>query len=245
MKTETAGFKGVGVVSFESRLAEIMSQSIERKGGRAILAPSLQEILLEKNPEALAFGRKLLAGEIDVVIFMTGVGTRHLLDCLATQSPRKEILRRLSQVTTVARGPKSVKALSESKIPVTLTVPEPNTWFEILEALDLSEKSIPLHGKTVAIQEYGVPNEELVKGLKIRGAHVVQVPVYRWALPDDTGPLERAIQEIIDGKIEISVFTNAAQIRHVVRFASERGFEGPFRAAMKNVVVASVGPTCS
>ncbi|MBI2167091.1 MAG: uroporphyrinogen decarboxylase [Candidatus Omnitrophica bacterium] len=245
MKTETAGFKGVGVVSFESRLAEIMSQGIERKGGRAILAPSLQEIPLEKNPEALAFGRKLLAGEIDVVIFMTGVGTRHLLDCLATQTPKEEILRRLSQLTTVARGPKPVKALSENKIPVTLTVPEPNTWFEILEALDLSEKSIPLHGKTVAIQEYGIPNEELVKGLKIRGACVIQVPVYRWALPDDTGPLGRAIQEIIDGKIEIAVFTNAAQIRHVVRFASERGLEGPFRAAMRNVVVASVGPTCS
>jgi uroporphyrinogen-III synthase len=89
MKTETAGFNGMGVVSFESRLADVMAQSITRKGGRAVVAPSMQEIPLEKNPEAFAFAEKLLAGQIDLVIFMTGVGTRFLIQALATRSSRR------------------------------------------------------------------------------------------------------------------------------------------------------------
>ncbi len=241
----TAGFNGAGVVSFESRLAQVMAESIAKKGGRPVLAPSLQEIPLEKNPEAFAFAEKLLAGQIDLVIFMTGVGTRLLLDILSTRYPREKIIEALSRVTTVARGPKPVRALTENRIPITLTIPEPNTWFEILETLDLSRRSISLAGRTVAIQEYGIPNEELVKGVKKRGANVIQVPVYRWALPDDRAPLESGIREIIEGKVQIALFTNAAQIRHVIRVASELGLERPFREALRKVVIASVGPTCS
>ena len=245
MKTETMGFAGVGVVSFESRMADLMAHNIAKYGGRPVIAPSMQEIPLEKNPEAFSFGEKLLSGNIDVVILMTGVGTRLLLEILSTRYPREKIIQALSKVTTLARGPKPVQALKENKIPVTMTVPEPNTWFEILETLDLSRRSVSLEGRTVAIQEYGISNEKLIEGLKKRGAYVIQVPVYRWALPDDTGPLERAIQEIIEGKVKIAFFTNAVQIRHMIRLASEKGREKSLREAMKKVVIASIGPTAS
>ncbi len=246
MKTENApGLEGVCAVSFESRMADIMAQAIQRKGGRVISAPSMQEIPLEKNPEAFSFGENLLAGKIDVIIFMTGVGTRMLVEILATRTPREKILAAIRQTTTVARGPKPVKVLRDLGIPITLTVPEPNTSFEILETLDLSRKSLELAGRTVAIQEYGVSAEALVQGLKKRGAHVIQVPVYRWALPDDPAPLEHAIREIIAGRVQVAFFTNAMQIRHVIRLASEKGLEAPFREAFNKVLIASVGPTCS
>lgn len=245
MQTQTRGFDGATIVSFESRLAEVMAQSIAKKGGQPIMAPSMQEIPLERNPEAFAFAEKLLRGKIDMVIFMTGVGTRLLLKALSTRYPLEQIVAHLSRVTTVARGPKPVKALTEYGIPITMTVPEPNTWFEILETLDLSRRSISLEGRTVAVQEYGISNPQLIEGLKKRGANVIQIPVYRWALPDDTGPLEKAIQEIIDGKVQIAFFTNAVQIRHVIRVASEKGLERPFREALRKVAIASVGPTCT
>ncbi len=245
MVTQTAGFAGMNVVSFESRLAEVMMKSITTKGGRVLSAPSLQEIPLEKNPEAFAFAERLLRGEIDLMIFMTGVGTRMLMEILSTKYLREKIIQAFSRLTTVVRGPKPTRALNEFGIPITLAIPEPNTWFEILETLDLSRRSIDLKGKVVAIQEYGVSGEELIRGLKKRGAFVMQVPVYRWALPDDTGPLEEAVKQIADGRIQIVFFTNAVQIRHVLRLASEKGLEAKFRQAMKKVVVASVGPTCS
>lgn len=242
---QNKGFNGCSVVSFESRMAEVMTKSIERHGGKALSAPSLQEIPLEKNPEALAFAGRLMAGEIDVMIFLTGIGTRLLIEIMSKQYPREAVLQKLSRTVVVARGPKPMRVLAENKIPVTLSVPEPNTWSELVETLDLSRRSVDLKGKTVAVQEYGISNPELIQALKKRGANVIQVPIYRWALPDDTGPLETAIRTITAGGADIVVFTNAAQIRNVLRLAHEKGLEPAFREAMRKVVIASVGPTSS
>ena len=245
LKTRESGFQGMGVVSFESRMADVMAKAILSRGGVPFSAPSLQEIPLENNPEAFAFAEKLLTGKIDVMIFMTGVGARMLMDILALRYSREDVLKKLSSLVIVARGPKPVHALKELGVPVTVTVPEPNTYFEILEALDLSRKSVSLEGRTVAVQEYGIPAEDLMKGLKKRGANVIQVPVYRWALPADTQPLEEAIREIISGKIKIALFTNAMQVRHVLRVAAEKGWETDLRKAFQDVAISSVGPTCS
>ncbi len=244
MPAETT-VKNMKVVSFESRMAEETLRLLEKRGYQAISAPSMQEIPLEKNPEAFLFAEKLFAGEIGILICMTGVGTKMLVEILATRYEREKIIAAISKTTVVARGPKPVRVLKELGIPITITVPEPNTWFEILEELDLSKKSVSIEGRTVAIQEYGIANQDLIKGLKKRGASVVQVPVYRWALPDDTSPLKNAINEIIAGGVRIAFFTNAMQIRHVLRVASEEGLEEKFRSAMKNIVIASIGPTCS
>jgi uroporphyrinogen decarboxylase len=236
---------GITAVSFESRMASEMRRLIEKRGIYVISAPSMQEIPLDKNPEAFQFGEKLFAGQIHVLICMTGVGTKFLVEVLATRYPQEKIIEALSKITIVARGPKPVRVLKDFKIPIAITVPEPNTWHEILEELDLNRKSIGLEGRTVAIQEYGSSNEDLMKGLKKRNANVVQVPVYRWALPDDTGPLQKAIREVIEGKVQIAFFTSAMQIRHVLRMASEMGVEQKFREALKKVVISSIGPVCS
>ncbi len=242
---ENKGFQGLTVASFESRMADIMTKQIATKGGLPLVAPSMQEIPLEKNFEAFSFAEKLLAGKIDLIIFMTGVGAQMLIDALATRYPKDQIIASLSSLTVVARGPKPVKTLRDAGIRVTITVPEPNTWFEILETLDLSRKSISLEGKTVAIQEYGVSNEELIQGLKKRGASVVRVPVYRWALPEDTGPLEEAVRQIAEGKVDFVLFTNAMQVRNILRISLEKGIEQPLREGLKKAVISSIGPTCS
>lgn len=238
-------FGGAGVVAFESRLHDVMRESLARHGARAVVAPSMQEIPLENNPEAFAYAEKLFKHQIDMHICMTGVGTRMLLNILSAKYPREEIIAALSKITIVARGPKPVRVLQENKIPIAITVPEPNTWREILEELDFHRSGIELEGKTVAIQEYGVSNQELVNGLKQRGANVIQVPVYRWAMPDDTRPLEEAIGEIIDGKIQFALFTSANQVKNVFQIASERGLEKTLREAFRKVVIASVGPVAS
>lgn len=242
---KTAGFDGMTVVSFESRLSDVMGESILRYGGVPILAPSMQEIPLDRNPEAFAFADRLFAGDVDVIIFMTGVGVRMLVKTLETRSSRQDLAAALSRITTLARGPKPVQALRELGVIPSLTVPEPNTWREILETLDTSFRGVSLEGKTVAVQEYGVSSEPLIAGLKKRGAAVLLVPVYRWALPDDTRPLEEALEALIQGRVQLAFFTSAMQIRHVLKLASAKGLENSLRKSFRDVVVASVGPTCS
>ncbi len=238
-------FQGAAILSFESRQADTMARNIALHGGLPVSAPCLQEIPLSASPEAEAFSRMLLGGEIDVFIFMTGVGTRILLDLLSSGDSAEKVAHAIRRTTVVARGPKPIRALRERGIPATITVPEPNTWVEVVQAIDFSSRSAGLAGRTVAIQEYGSSNRRLIHALKERGARVIPVAAYRWALPEDTGPLLEGIRRLIAGKIRAVLFTNAEQIRQLVGFAAEKGMEIPLREAMKKTVVASIGPNTS
>ncbi len=237
------GLTGLKVVTFESRMATAMADMITRQGGIPVSAPAVREIPLDENPAALEFARELLAGRIDVVVLLTGVGTRALVAAVETAFPRAEFLAALGRIPTIVRGPKPQAVLRELGVPIALAVPEPNTWREILSALD--EAAIPVQGRRVAVQEYGRSNPELLSGLEARGARVLRVPVYRWALPEDIGPLQRAIMAIIERQIDLVLFTTSIQVEHLLQVAAESGLEEPLRAALRDTVVASIGPTCS
>jgi len=120
-------------------------------------------------------------------------------------------------------------------------VPEPNTWKDILQTLD-TFKPAGLSGLQIAIQEYGVPNKDLVEGLTKRGAQVTNVPVYRWALPDNVEPLKHTLRNILDGNVAVVLFTSAAQVDHVVEILHTTNELEPFRHALGKTMVASIGP---
>ncbi len=240
-----ANFGGLGVVAFESRHAQEMASLITRFGGVPRVAPALREIPLEENAPALEFGGALLAGKLDAVIFMTGVGTRRLVDVLETRHPREQIVKALERLTVVARGPKPAKVLRELQVPITITVPEPNTWREILTELDENPRGFTLAGSRVAVQEYGAANDAFLDALRERGVQVMRVPVYQWALPQDLQPLRDAIKELSEGRARVALFTNAAQVEHLLQVAEDTGEKERLLKALRKVVVASVGPTCS
>ena len=239
------GFSGYRVAAFEARFAQEMAKLIASHGGEPLVAPAMAEVPLGQNVSALEFAERLFRGELPVVVFLTGVGTRALFDVVETRFTRAQLVEALGKVTVVARGPKPVSALRGFGVPITVAVPEPNTWRELLETMDASERCPALKGLTVAVQEYGVPNGELLQELKKRGAEVLQVPVYRWALPEDTQPLEQAIQRLIAGDCQVALFTNAMQVSHLFQLATQMGVTDPLRGALSGVVVGSVGPLCS
>lgn len=237
-----SGFNGLRVASFENRMAEEMSRLISRYGGQPLIAPALREIPLQHNPDALAFGEQLLAGACDMVILLTGAGTTTLVEILRTAHSPDIIAAALANTCLVARGPKPVAALKALGLTPAIIVPEPNTWRDLLHALDADR---PLRGLRIAVQEYGVSNEELLRGLRERGAEVTRIPVYRWALPEDIGPLRKALQRIQAGEVDVLLITNAAQVEHVMQLLAQEGQEPPFRQALARMVVASIGPTAS
>jgi uroporphyrinogen-III synthase len=240
-----SGLAGLRVLSLESRRAVEMAKLIENHGGRAIVAPSMREVALESNTEALEFARTLAANGFDVVIFLTGVGTRALARVVETVYPVERFAQALRQVIVVARGPKPVAALKELGVPVTIPVPEPNTWRDLLRALDDQPDVAPLKGRRVALQEYGASNWELLAGLAERGAQVTRVPVYQWALPEDTAPLRAAIEAIPRGEIDVALFTTSIQVAHLLRVAREMNREPELRHAFAHIVVGSIGPMTS
>jgi uroporphyrinogen-III synthase len=238
------GFAGMTVVAFESRMADQMAALIVRHGGKPMVAPSLREIPLENNTEALDFAKHIMAGNVDLLILLTGVGTRTLVDIWKPRFPLEVIRQALTNTTLVCRGPKPIAALKELGLKPQITVPEPNTWRDILHTLD-KHKPEGLSGLRIAIQEYGTANTDLTQGLTERGAQVRSVPVYRWALPDDLEPLRRALRRIMDGQVSVVLFTSAAQVDHVVKWLDDTEKPSAFRDALEKTMVASIGPVTS
>jgi uroporphyrinogen-III synthase len=236
-------FDGMRVAIFEARMAGALADLVARQGGVPVAAPALREIPIGDNPEVWVFADGLLDDRFDVVIFETGVGVRFLVESLSSRIPRAGWAEALSKTKVVARGPKPAAALRELGAAIDLAVPEPNTWRETLALLDAR---LPVKGLRVAVQEYGQPVPELTDGLEQRGAEVTRVPVYRWALPEDIGPLRAALREIAARRIGAALFTSAQQVEHVLQVAGAEGIEEGVRAALADhVVVGSIGPTTS
>ncbi len=241
-KERRTDFGNLRVLAFESRRAEETARMIERQGGQAFVSPSLREVPLAQSAEVVRFAKELMTGQIDLVIFMTGVGVRHLMELVERQVDRQRFLNSLSDVVTVARGPKPVAVLRELGLTPTHTVPEPNTWRELLATLD---QKVRLPNLSIAIQEYGKPNPSLVAGLEARGAQVTTLQVYEWALPEDTAPLEANVRRLAEGEADVVFFTSAQQVHHVLQLAERLDLADAVRHGLNRAVVGSIGPTTS
>lgn len=227
------------VVSLESRRSDEMARLLERYGFAPIAAPSMREVPLEDQVEALAFGDVLLAGQCDVLVLLTGAGFRAMLDVLEKQHSRERLLEALRALPIACRGPKPVAVLKQLGLKPAIVAPEPNTTHELIGALE----AIDVSGKRVFVQEYGRPNEELRAALSSRGAVVQVVPVYAWQLPEDTAPLRRALVLLASGGADAVLFTSAQQLDHVLQIAEQEQQTAALLAALqRDVLVASIGP---
>ncbi len=236
-------FHGLTVLTLESRRGQEMSRLIETYGGKPVHAPAMREVPLSSNPEALKFADALFEGKFDAVMFLTGVGARALSKVIEVAHPAEKFFEALRKVSVIARGPKPVAVLREWKVPVAVAAPEPNTWHEVLQAID--DNKLDLRDKQVAVQEYGVSNPELLEELRERGALVTRVPVYQWELPADTAPLRAAVEEIIARRIDVALFTTSVQIHHLFQIAVQDGKKGELKVGLDQIVKASIGPTTS
>jgi uroporphyrinogen-III synthase len=232
-------FQGRQILSLESRRAKEMEQLIRNQQGEPFVAPSMREVALDRNEGAFHFADRLFAGDFDMMVLLTGVGTRILDKVLATRYPAARFAEALRGLTVVARGPKPVAALREMNVTATIVAPEPNTWHEVLA----STAGRPEH--SIAVQEYGKSNPELLDGFRARGAEVSTVRVYQWDLPEDTAPLREAARRVAVGVFGAALFTTSIQVEHLFRMAAEEGIEKQVKDGLSKLMVASIGPTTS
>lgn len=244
------------ILSFESRKGDEMRSLIERNGGRAIIAPAMKEVALGMTEEIQAFYRRLSEGTLDLLIFLTGVGTEALAAAIETEHSREELLTLMQRCRIVVRGPKPFSVLRKWNVRIDARAAEPNTWHEVVAAVlktvdsqtgtdSKHEDDWPLRDCRIAVQEYGQPASELYAELEKLGAEILPVPIYKWALPDDTAPLESAIEATIDGHVDVLMFTTAQHLVHVLEIADRMGRKSEWLAASRRCLIASIGPTAS
>lgn len=230
------------VVAFESRRAREMAGLIARHGGAAVVGPAMREVAPAENGPGLELLGRLERREVDVLVLMTGAAVRTLERVAAERDPPADLTGLLGQPTLVARGPKPLAELRRLGLRAQVSVPAPNTWHEVLQVVDAAT---PVTGRRVSVLDHGGHSEELRAGLTDRGAVVAMVPVYRWALPEDRGPLDRALRVVAAGAADAVLFTSGRQGAHALEEARRLGIEAPFRDGASRACVASIGPVCS
>jgi uroporphyrinogen-III synthase len=234
------GGRTIGVL--EARMADTVSSLFEREGATVHRAPALHEHTVDAGPEVRDWANALKNGGYDIVIFLTGVGAMRLLAEVEKQGLLDDVRAALLRTTVVARGPKPAAMLNRHGITVSVTVPEPWTTYECIETL----RRISLTRTRVALVQYGERNVPLAEAIVDAGALLDELCVYEWRLPDDVGPLEQLITDVVGGGIDAVVFTSQVQVRHLLGISSRSGRTTDLVHALNTrTVTASIGPTCS
>jgi uroporphyrinogen-III synthase len=232
-------FDGLRVLSLESRRADEIATLIRKQGGEPFVAPSMREVALEQHDEAFAFADRLLRGDFDCVVLLTGVGTRLLWKTLVTRYPEADLRAALQKLTVVVRGPKPSAAIRELGLLPDVQVPEPNTWRDTLTVMQGRPET------RLALQEYGESNTDLIDGLRAMGKEVTPVRIYGWDLPEDTGPLRQAAAKLIAGEFDVVLLTTSTQVVNLMKVAAEEGIAQQVLESLQSAFIGSIGPTTS
>jgi uroporphyrinogen-III synthase len=229
------------VAILEARTGEHLAELISRFGAVPLLAPALEEVP-DADPAAVALLlQDWTAQPFRMMIFQTGVGTRALFRVTDSLGSTPQLLGLLEQATVVVRGPKPTGELNARGVRIDIRAASPFTSETVMAAIAAS----PLAGARVVVQRYGEANRPLCEALIARGASVQEIATYRWALPEDTGPLERLIDALERSAVDAVVFTSAVQVKHLFAIAERRARAAPLPALLRGLIVASIGPVCS
>jgi len=233
--------RGLTIGILQTRHAEVLANLVARRGARPLVAPTLREETIDELALLREALERLAAEPVDLAVFQTGVGVARLWE-LAGQMELKEVLeKRLAETQVIARGPKPLSALLQRGVRVDLRTVEPHTTAQVLLLI-----AQDLGGQTVLVQHHGAPNLMLVEALKTRGAKVLEAFTYHWALPADLAPVQRFFDELKEGRIDVTVFTSAAQVYNLFTIAESVGCAERLRDWLQEKTrIASIGPTTS
>jgi len=229
------------VAILESRLGRQLVELVEGRGALAFHAPALAELPDLDSGAIAALVRSLEERSAKLAIFQTGVGTRALFAATDSLGLTKIFLQLLEKTMVAVRGPKPTAALRARGVRVDRSAADPFTTKEILESIE----DVSLQGERVIVQRHGAANVELDRALEARGAAMVEIPTYRWALPADTAPLEALIAALERDELHAVVLTNAEQVRNLFAVARRGERAERLRAALNRTLVASIGPVAS
>ena len=236
MSTEPLAGYTVGITP--ARRREEFAAALERRGARVISAPAIRIVPLADDSKLRAATERCLRDPLDVVIATTGIGFRGWVEAADAWGIGEELVKAVGQATVLARGPKARGALRAAGLRETWS-PESESSSEVLEYLISGD----LDGKRIAVQLHGEPLPDVVETLRMAGAEVIEVPVYRWVPPEDTGPLARLVQAVGCGAVDAVAFTSAPAAASFLRSAREQDRGDAVRAALRETVVtACVGP---
>jgi uroporphyrinogen-III synthase len=248
---------GFTVAVTADRRSDELATTLEHHGARVVVTPVLRIVPLADDGQLRAATMALLERPPDVVVANTAAGMRAWLEASEGWGLGDALRSSLAGAYLVARGPRTRTALRAAGLP-DAWIPESESEADLLEHLIQAphgaakaarplrggrrqSASTPLHGQRIAVQLHGEPQEEFCGGLVAAGADVIEVPVYRFAPPVDSTPVQRLVDLITNGLVDAVTFTSAPAVGSLLRFAGPQ--TQPVVSALRGEVVAGcVGP---
>lgn len=240
--SDSGPLRGLRIGLLQARHGEEFSALIARHGAEPVAAPCMREVRDIDDPQLRGDLVTLAGNPAGVFVFQTGVGSLALLDAAAAAGVGEEFRQGLASSLVVARGPKPLAVLLRHGVRVDRRTVEPHTTPQITELLEGDY----LDGVRVAVQHHGAPNLPLVEYLRGRGAEVTELFGYRWALPEDVRPVHRLLEQLAEGRLNVTAFTSASQVENLFAIAAERSGVAEMVADLNGkTLVAAIGPTCA
>ncbi|HEX2700207.1 MAG TPA: uroporphyrinogen-III synthase [Acidimicrobiales bacterium] len=230
----------VGVTA--DRRWEDQAELLRRRGARVMHGPSIATQYLASDEALRTATASVAADPPDYLVATTGIGMRAWLEAAQAWGMGEALQAALNPARIVARGPKSAGAVQAAGLAVWQS--SPNERLDQLVPLLLAE---PLVGMRVAVQEAGAEAADISAALRAAGAEVVAVPVYRWRMPDDTGPALRLVDAACEGRVDAVTFTSAPAVQNLFDVAAGNDRDEHLRRAFNNggLVAACVGGVCA
>jgi uroporphyrinogen-III synthase len=235
--------KGFTVGVTAARRSEEFSTLLTRRGATVVNAPAIRIIPLVDDAELERVSRELIERPAEITVATTGIGFRGWMEAVDGWGLAEELGAALGESRILARGPKAKGAIRAADLREEWS-PASESSAEVLDHL-LSEG---VEGKRIAVQLHGATTEweplpDFCEVLRLAGAEIVPVPVYRWTPPPDQAAMDRLIELTVTGGLDAVSFTSAPAVASMLMRAKEIGLVEPLLAAFGGRVLAvCVGP---
>jgi uroporphyrinogen-III synthase len=228
----------VGVTADRRREEQV--ELLRRRGATVVEGPTVRTVPLVGDASLRAALEDLIDHPPDITVLTTGVGMRGLVAAAESVGREEILLDALAGSDVVARGPKAIGAAVAVGLDIAWKAPGERNH-EVVEHLTPRARA----GARIAVQRDGDEQPFVAMALAELGAEVVDVPVYRWVLPDDTAPAVRLLDATCAGAVDAITFTSSPAIRNLFLLAREQGMVDDLVAAFnQGTLAACVGPVC-
>jgi uroporphyrinogen-III synthase len=214
---------------------------LENLGANVIHGPTLRTVDLSRDEALRQATLALIDRPPDFVVGSTGMGMTMWLEAADAWELGEALRDALRRGRVVTRGAKATSAMRRHGFEVTWQAPS-ETMDEVVGFLTAEG----IGGARVALQLFDPGGHPSTAALAERCRELVEVPVYRWLMPDDPGPAQRLIEAMCAGAVDAVTFTSQPAVHHLFRIAEGVGRADALRAACNDALLpVCVGPVCA
>ncbi len=215
----------------------------EARGATVLHAPTMHTIDLSGDESLRRSTEAVLAAPPDWTVATTGFGMRLWFETADGWGIGNDLAAALARTKVVARGPKAQSACRQRGLPVVWQAPRES----MPEVLDWLHGQDGIATDSVLVQLFDPDDHPSTAALRDIAGTVVEVPVYRWRHPDDTGPALDLARRIAERRVDAVTFTSQPAVRYLLELSTDAGIVDDVVAAFNDgsVLPVCVGPVCA